>query len=71
MRLEYQDGDVRIVSRDPLRGRLGLIGDDDDMHELMIDREQAEELLSALTEFLFAGEGGDMPNISIGRPKSS
>lgn len=71
MQLEYQDGNVNVESRNPLLGRLELIGDDDDTHDLVLNRYFAEELISALTAFLMKGEGDDMPNISIGRPKSS
>lgn len=65
MEVEYQDGDVQIVSRDPLVGRLELVGDDDETVVLVLERFHAEELVSALIEFLSQGEGGDMPDIRI------
>ncbi|TJU88715.1 MAG: hypothetical protein E5Y15_03480 [Mesorhizobium sp.] len=65
--VEYQDGDVAVTSRKPLRGTLELITDDDDTVELLLDRENTEWLMGALCEFLVQGEGDDMPKISIGR----
>ena len=63
--VEYQDGDVEVTSRKPLRGKLELIADDDDTVELLLDRENAEWLMGALCEFLVQGEGDDMPKIEI------
>lgn len=53
--VEYQDGDVEITSRKPLRGRLELMGDDDKPVFLDLDPESAEWLMSALMEFLSRG----------------
>ncbi|RUW85209.1 hypothetical protein EOA29_05925 [Mesorhizobium sp. M1E.F.Ca.ET.063.01.1.1] len=63
---EYQDNDVLVTSRNPLRGLLPLASEEEDV-ELSLDRGTAELLISALLEFIMAGEGGDMPTISIGR----
>lgn len=65
--VEYQDGDVEVTSRKPLRGTLELVTDDDDTVDMLLDRENAEWLMSALVEFLMHGEGNDMPKISIGQ----
>jgi len=56
MKLEYQDGDVTVYSSDPLRGTLELVGDDDDVHTLMLDEEHAAWLISALAQFLARGD---------------
>lgn len=56
MKLEYQDGDVTVYSSDPLRGTLELVGDDDDVHTLMLDEEHAAWLISALAQFLAQGD---------------
>jgi hypothetical protein len=61
MEVEYQDGDVMIVSRNPLEGRLTLVTDNDDDIDLLLDKDSAEELMSALAAFLMEGEGGDGP----------
>ncbi|WP_246681022.1 hypothetical protein [Mesorhizobium sp. B2-3-15] len=63
--VEYQDGDVEVTSRKPLRGTLELVTDDDDTVDMLLDRENAEWLMGALAEFLIQGEGDDMPKISI------
>ncbi|WP_292130959.1 hypothetical protein [Mesorhizobium sp.] len=65
--VEYQDGDVQLTSRNPLRGTLMLVGDDDEDFQLDLDKFAAEELVGVLMEFLMQGEGGDMPSIAIGR----
>ena len=65
--VEYQDGDVEVTSRKPLRGTLELVTDDDETVEMLLDRENAEWLMGALAEFLIQGEGDDMPKISIDR----
>ncbi|MDX8448284.1 hypothetical protein [Mesorhizobium captivum] len=64
--VEYQDDDVVVTSRNPLKGLLPLASEEEDV-ELSLDKETAELLMSALLEFIMAGEGGDMPKISIGR----
>lgn len=64
--VEYQDDDVLVTSRNPLKGLLPLASEDDEV-VLHLDREAAELLVSALVEFIMAGEGGDMPKVSIGR----
>lgn len=64
--VEYQDDDVVVTSRSPLRGLLPLAGEEEDV-ELSLDKDSAELLMSALLEFIMAGEGGDTPKISIGR----
>ncbi|MER8435419.1 hypothetical protein NKH36_18910 [Mesorhizobium sp. M1312] len=65
--VEYQDGEVDVISRNPLRGTLVLVDDEDNDVELELDNDSAEELVSVLMQFLMQGEGGDMPKISIGR----
>ncbi|MGX8013503.1 hypothetical protein ACVDG8_033305 [Mesorhizobium sp. ORM8.1] len=69
MEVEYQDGDVLVVSRNPLVGRLELVGNDDDAVDLVLRREDAEELVSVLIQFLAKGEGEDTPTLRI-MPKS-
>ncbi|MEY9100498.1 hypothetical protein ABIA24_003407 [Sinorhizobium fredii] len=59
MTVEYQDGDVSVSSTDPLRGTIDLVGDNDEIIQLLLDRHSAEWLMSALGEFLDQGEGGD------------
>lgn len=63
MTAEYQDGDVVLSSTDPLKGSLELVGDDDEIIHLLLNRESAEWLMSALGQFLGHGEGGDAPKI--------
>ena len=63
MEVKYQDGDARVLSRNPLRGLLELAGEDDETYELILTKWHAEELLSVLTEFLSKGEGGDAMKI--------
>jgi hypothetical protein len=69
MDVEYQDGDVLVVSRNPLVGRLELVGEDDETVELVLERFHAEELMGVLAAFLMQGEGDDIPNLKI-VPKS-
>ncbi|WP_292188993.1 hypothetical protein [Mesorhizobium sp.] len=64
--VEYQDGEVDVKSRNPLRGTLALVDDEDNDVDLELDKDSAEELVSVLMQFLMQGEGGDMPKISIG-----
>ncbi|QND65114.1 hypothetical protein HB777_15255 [Mesorhizobium loti] len=71
MEVEYQDDDITVISRNPLRGTLTLVtydedGDPSDI-DLTLDKDAAEALVSALMQFLMAGEGEDMPNLQIGR----
>lgn len=58
---EYQDGFVRVMSTEPLTGTLELMGDNDEMVELSLDRDSAEALIAVLVDFLDKGEGGDAP----------
>lgn len=60
---EYNGNDIDVISTDPLVGRVELIADDDEIVELRLTRESAEDLLSALVQFLGHGEGRDAPNI--------
>ena len=60
----YPDSDVMIVSRKPLRGRLILVTEDFDEIDLVLDKNSAEAMISALVEFLIKGEGEDMPKLS-------
>ncbi|WP_214477506.1 hypothetical protein [Mesorhizobium sp. dw_380] len=62
--VEFQDDDVVVTSRNPLKGTLLLITDDDDEVELQLDKETAEAFMSALSAFLMEDEGGDMPRLS-------
>ncbi|WP_214473364.1 hypothetical protein [Mesorhizobium sp. dw_380] len=62
--VEFQDDDVVVTSRNPLKGTLLLITDDDDEVELQLDKETAEALMIALAAFLMQEEGGDMPRLS-------
>jgi hypothetical protein len=57
---DYQDDDVVIMSRNPLKGKLLLITDDDEEIELQIDKESAEALMSALGAFLVEGVIGPL-----------
>lgn len=61
---EFTDNDICVVSTDPLVGTLELISDQDEVIEVTIDRERAEDLLSALVQFLAQGEGRDAPQIT-------
>jgi len=63
--VEYQDSDVTVVSRNPLRGALELVTDDDDTTVLELDRDSAEWLVSALVEFLMKGDGADAPKMTV------
>ncbi|CAH2399155.1 conserved hypothetical protein [Mesorhizobium escarrei] len=58
--VEFQDDDVLVTSRNPLKGTLLLITDDDDEVELQLDKETAEALLSALGAFLMEGVVGPL-----------
>jgi hypothetical protein len=60
---EYQDQDVDVTSRSPLRGQLELMAFDDEPIYLMLDHETAELLMSALVQFLAQGEGEDALNL--------
>lgn len=62
---ESQGNDIDVISKDPLVGRLELMGDDDQLVEVMLDRAMAEELLSALVQFLGHGEGADAQSVHI------
>jgi hypothetical protein len=67
---EYQGNDIAVLSKDPLIGDCELMMDDDDIVNLRLDRESAEDLLSALVQFLAAGEGDDAPqNMTVHRPQ--
>ncbi len=52
MEVEYQDDDVEVTSRIPLRGTVRLVGDDEEEVTLHLDRDSAEMLMGALAEFL-------------------
>jgi len=56
MEVEYQDGEVRVTSRQPLKGLLELAGEDDETYELYLDRDRAMDLVSVLVAFLNEGE---------------
>ncbi|WP_214477416.1 hypothetical protein [Mesorhizobium sp. dw_380] len=58
--VEFQDDDVVVTSRSPLKGTLLLITDDDDEVELQLDKETAEALMSALGAFLMEGVIGPL-----------
>ena len=58
---EYRGSGVDVLSREPLTGSCKLMMNDDDIGELMLDRESPEDRLSALIQFLAAGEGEDAP----------
>ncbi|WP_214471068.1 hypothetical protein [Mesorhizobium sp. dw_380] len=58
--VEFQDDDVVVTSRNPLKGTLLLITDDDDEVELQLDKETAEALMSALGAFLMEGVIGPL-----------
>ncbi|CCV03001.1 hypothetical protein MESS2_1000015 [Mesorhizobium metallidurans STM 2683] len=58
--VEFQDDDVLVTSRNPLKGTLLLITDDDDEVELQLDKETAEALMSALGAFLMEGVVGPL-----------
>lgn len=60
---EYQGNDIDVISRDPLVGRLELMADDE-IIEVRLTRASAEDLLSALVQFLGHGEGRDAPQLS-------
>jgi hypothetical protein len=61
---EYQDGDIEIVTREPLVGKIDLMTDDG-IVQLEIDKHGAEWLVAALLEFLAAGEGDDAPEFTV------
>lgn len=61
---EYQGNDIEVISTDPLVGRLELMAEQEEVVEVMLDRETAERLLSALMQFLGHGQGGHAPNYS-------
>lgn len=63
--VEYQDGDVTVLSRNPLRGALELVTDDDDTTVLELDGDSAEWLVSALLEFLMEGKGPETPKMTV------
>ncbi|MER8917013.1 hypothetical protein NKI32_24650 [Mesorhizobium sp. M0761] len=63
--VEYQDSDVTVVSRNPLRGALELVTDDDDTTFLEPDRDSAEWLVSALLEFLMEGKRPETPKMTV------
>ncbi|BCG73875.1 hypothetical protein MesoLj113a_50330 [Mesorhizobium sp. 113-1-2] len=65
--VEYQDADVSVLSRKPLRGALELVTDDDDTVSLELDRDTAEQLMSALVQFLMEGQGPDRPTLRLDR----
>lgn len=69
--LEYLGDDIEVASRNPLKGMLTLTAYDEDGDPfdmgLELDKHSAEDLMSALAQFLMKGEGGDMPAVSIGR----
>ncbi|OBQ96809.1 hypothetical protein [Mesorhizobium sp. AA23] len=52
---EYQGNDLTTVSTKPLLGSIELIGDDDELIELHLDAETAEDLISALVRFFNLG----------------
>ncbi|TPL40709.1 hypothetical protein [Mesorhizobium sp. B2-4-6] len=68
---EYLGDDIAVVSRNPLKGTLTLVAYDEDGDpcdmELALDKQSAEDLISALVQFTMRGEGDDMPMISIGK----
>lgn len=49
---DYQDDDVVIISRKPLRGKLLLITEDNEEIALYLEKDSAEALMSALSAFL-------------------
>ncbi|RUX47772.1 hypothetical protein EOA33_17525 [Mesorhizobium sp. M4A.F.Ca.ET.050.02.1.1] len=55
---DYQDDDIMVISRDPLKGKLLLITEDDEEIELHLERDSAEALISALGAFLMEGGAG-------------
>ena len=59
--VEYQDGDVTMLSRAPLIGILELTNRDGEPIKLQLDRANAEALMAALTKFLLKGAGEDAP----------
>lgn len=61
---EYQGNDIEVISTDPLLGRLQLMAEQDEVVEVMLDRATAEQLLSALVQFLAHGEGDDATSFS-------
>ncbi|OHV63569.1 hypothetical protein LCM4577_32195 [Mesorhizobium sp. LCM 4577] len=65
--VEYQDGDVSVTSRKPLKGTLELVGEEDEPVYLTLDQFAAEWLMGALAEFLIEGEGGATSQVAIGR----
>lgn len=62
---EYQGNHIDVVSKDPLLGRLELMGDGDQLIHVMLNRAMAEDLLSALVQFLGHGEGADAQTYHI------
>ena len=54
-----------VISRNPLKGKLLLITEDDEEIDLHLERDSAEALMRALGAFLMEGEGDDMPRISL------
>ncbi|WP_018240757.1 hypothetical protein [Ensifer sp. BR816] len=61
--VEYQGNDVSVFSTDPLTGTLELVSDQEEIILVELDRASAENLLSALLQFLNKGEGDDAPTI--------
>ncbi|MBZ9748305.1 hypothetical protein LB516_24035 [Mesorhizobium sp. CO1-1-7] len=55
MAAEYQGNDLTVVSKDPLVGSVELIGDDE-VIELQLDSETAEDIISALIQFFQLGQ---------------
>ncbi|MBD9638726.1 hypothetical protein IB277_20730 [Ensifer sp. ENS07] len=56
---EYQGNDINVMSTNPLLGRLELVAEQEEIVEVLLDRATAEQLLSALMQFLSQGEGED------------
>ncbi|CDX22149.1 conserved hypothetical protein [Mesorhizobium plurifarium] len=54
---DYQDDDILVISRNPLKGKLLLVTEDDEEIEVHLERDSAEALIGALAAFLAEGEG--------------
>ncbi|MES0043294.1 hypothetical protein [Mesorhizobium sp. M0091] len=63
--VEYQDSNVTVVSRNPLRGALELVTDDDHTTFLELNRDSAEWLVSALLDFLMEGKHPETPKMTV------
>ncbi|WP_431324904.1 hypothetical protein [Rhizobium sp. YTU87027] len=61
---EYHSDDIGVISKNPLIGVVDLWSEEHGAVALKLDRVAAEELLSALIQFLGQGEGQDAPNIA-------